>query len=200
LENATRATELILGQVASMGMHCPNLDQQEAGDLYPAASRATQAVMRAVTAYPLSDVQLERIVKLALGKRVPVTPAVMVGGNPPQATTATAKPGGDHQTEPEEVSESEGESHATDCTGPEGPPLTRGVVRPASPRLQEAVALGPSGASVAQPGGDPSVKTMITVPGGRSPPCKMGRMALMKSAKGAEPWKAVSTPAATRGT
>ncbi len=92
----------------------------------------------------------------------------MGGGNPPQATTATAKPGGDHQAEPEVVSESEDESHATDCTGPEGPPLTRGVVRPASPRRQEAVALGPSGASVAQPpGGDPSVKTMITVPGGK---------------------------------
>ncbi len=83
LENATRATELILGRVASMGMHCPNLDQQEAGDLDLAASRATQAVMRAATAYPLSDAQLERIVKLALGKRVPVAPAVTAGGNPP---------------------------------------------------------------------------------------------------------------------
>jgi hypothetical protein len=67
----------------AMGMHCPNLDQQEAGDLDPAASRATQAVMRAATAYPLSDAQLERIVKLALGKRVPVPPAVTAGGNPP---------------------------------------------------------------------------------------------------------------------
>jgi hypothetical protein len=83
LENATRATELILGRVASMGMHCPNLDQQEAGDLDPAASRATQAVMRAATAYPLSDAQLERIVKLALGKRVLAAPAAMAGGNPP---------------------------------------------------------------------------------------------------------------------
>jgi hypothetical protein len=84
LENATRATELILGRVASMGMHCPNLDQQEAGHLNPAASRATQAVKRAATAYPLSDAQLERIVKLALGKRVPVAPAVVAGGNPPR--------------------------------------------------------------------------------------------------------------------
>jgi hypothetical protein len=91
LENATRATELIMGRVASMGMHCPNLDQQEAGDLYPAASRATQAVMRAATAYPLSDVQLEWIVKLALGKRVPFTPAVMVGGNPPPGNNCDGK-------------------------------------------------------------------------------------------------------------
>jgi hypothetical protein len=58
MENATLATELILGRVASMGMHCPHQDQQEAGDLNPAASRATQAVMRAATAYPLSDAQL----------------------------------------------------------------------------------------------------------------------------------------------
>ncbi len=84
LENATRATELILGRVASMGAHRPNLDQQEAGDLDPAASRATQAVMRAATAYPLSDAQLERIVKLALGKRVLAAPATVAGGNPPR--------------------------------------------------------------------------------------------------------------------
>jgi hypothetical protein len=84
LENATRATELILGRVASMSMHCPNLDQQEAGDLDPAASRATQAVMRAATAYPLSDAQLEWIVRLALGKRVLNAPAAMAGGNPPR--------------------------------------------------------------------------------------------------------------------
>jgi hypothetical protein len=49
LENATRATELILGWVASMGTHRPSLDQEEAGDLDPTASRATQAVMRAAT-------------------------------------------------------------------------------------------------------------------------------------------------------
>ncbi len=83
MENATRATELILGRVASMGMRRPNLDQEEAGDLDPAAGRATQAVMRAATAYPLSDAQLERIVKLALGKRVLAASVAMAGGNPP---------------------------------------------------------------------------------------------------------------------
>ncbi len=75
LENATRATGLIIGRVASMGMHRPNLGRKEAGALDPVASRATQAVMRAATANPLSNAQLERIVKLALGKRVPVAPA-----------------------------------------------------------------------------------------------------------------------------
>ncbi len=125
-------------------------------------------MMRAATANPLSDAQLERIVKLALGKRVPVAPAVMAGRDPPQATTSEARPAGDHQAGPEVVSEDEGESHATDCTGPEGPPPARGVVRPASPELREAAALRPSGAPVAQlPGKNPSVKTMVTVPGGK---------------------------------
>ncbi len=72
LESATRATGLILGRVASMVAHNPIQDQKEPGALDPAASRAMEAVMRAVTANPLSDAQLERIVKLALGKRVPV--------------------------------------------------------------------------------------------------------------------------------
>jgi hypothetical protein len=112
LENATRATELILGRVASMGMHRPNLDQEEAGDLDPTASRATQAVMRAATAYPLSDAQLERIVKLALGKRVLTAPAAMEGGHPPRVTTSAVRPAGDHEAEPKVVSESKGERHA----------------------------------------------------------------------------------------
>jgi hypothetical protein len=84
LENAMRATERILGRVASMGMHCPNLGQEKAVDLDPTASRATQAVMRAATAYPLSDAQLERIVRLALGKRVLAASATMASGNPPR--------------------------------------------------------------------------------------------------------------------
>ncbi len=130
LGNATRATELILGRVVSMGMHRPILNQEEVGDLDPAASRATQAVMRAAAAYPLSNAQLERIVKLALGKRVLAAPAAMAGGHPPRATTSAVRPASDHEAEPKVVSESEGESHATDCTRPEGPPLTRGVVRP----------------------------------------------------------------------
>jgi hypothetical protein len=99
LESATHATGLILGRVASMVAHDPNQDQKEAGALDLAASRATQAVMRAATANPLSDAQLERIVKLALGKRVPVAPAATVGGDPPprqrlqrQSSPATIRP------------------------------------------------------------------------------------------------------------
>jgi hypothetical protein len=76
LESARRATGLIIGRVASMSAHGPNLDRKEACALDPASSRATQAVMRAATANPLSDVQLERILRFALRKRVPVAPAV----------------------------------------------------------------------------------------------------------------------------
>jgi hypothetical protein len=52
LESATRATGLIIGRVASIGMHHPNLGRKEAGALDPAASRALQVVMRAATANP----------------------------------------------------------------------------------------------------------------------------------------------------
>jgi hypothetical protein len=83
LESATCAMGLIIGRVASMSAHGPNPVRKEAGALDPTASRATQAVMKAATANPLSDAQLERIVKLALGKRVPVAPAVTAGGDPP---------------------------------------------------------------------------------------------------------------------
>jgi hypothetical protein len=83
-------------------------------------------------------------------------------------TTSAVRPAGDHQAEPKVVSESEGESHATDCTRPEGPPLARGVVRPTSPGSAEAAALEPSEAPAAQqPDGSPSVKTTATVPGGK---------------------------------
>jgi hypothetical protein len=78
------------------------------------------------------------------------------------------RPAGEHQAEPEVVSEDEGESHATDYTGPEGPPPIRGMARPASPEAREAAALKPSGAPVTQPPGEnPSVKTMAAVPGGK---------------------------------
>jgi hypothetical protein len=78
------------------------------------------------------------------------------------------KPTEDHQAEPEVVSEDKGESHATDCTGPEGSPPARGEVRPASPGLQGTVAMSPSGAPTAQPpGGAPSAKAMAATQGGK---------------------------------
>jgi hypothetical protein len=67
LRNAARATERILDRVASMGVRRPDQDCGEVSDFDLADSKAAQAVMRAVTAYPLNHMQLERIVKLALG-------------------------------------------------------------------------------------------------------------------------------------
>ena len=68
LRNAARATERILDRIASLGVSRPDQDCGEASDFDLADSKAVQVVMRAVTAYPLNDMQLERIVKLALGR------------------------------------------------------------------------------------------------------------------------------------
>jgi hypothetical protein len=79
LECATRASELIGDRVAPAGVCCPSRGEEESqtetGSLIPAAGRAAQAMMRAATADPLSDSQLERVEKLALGKRVPTASA-----------------------------------------------------------------------------------------------------------------------------
>ncbi len=75
LEGATRASELIGDRIAPAGVCCPSRgegeSQTEASGLSPAAARAAQAVMRAATTDPLRDSQLERVVRLSLGKRVP---------------------------------------------------------------------------------------------------------------------------------
>jgi hypothetical protein len=162
------ATVRILARVASMGVRHPSLDQEEVSDFDLATSRAAQTVMRAVTAYPLSDAQLERVVKLALGKRILAASTTTASENLPQATTSVARPAGDHQTGPEGASESEDESRAIDGARSEGSRPARGVVQPTSPRPAEAAAPEPSEESAAQPpGGDPSVKTMIAAPGGK---------------------------------
>ncbi len=63
------------------------------------------------------------------------------------------------------MSEGEGESHGTDCTGSEGPPLTSSGIQSTSLR-SGAEALEPSEAPTAQqPDGSPLVKTTTTVPG-----------------------------------
>jgi hypothetical protein len=168
LESATRATGIIIGWVTSMGMQRSNLGRKEAGALDPMASRATQAVMRAATANPLSDAQLERIVKLALGKRVPVATAATDGGNPPQATTPAVEPAGNHQARREVGSEDEGESHATNHTGSEGSPPAMGKVQPASPELQKTAAQSSPGTPAEQPLGEaPSAKAAASTQGGK---------------------------------
>jgi hypothetical protein len=71
LEGATRASELMGGRIGLAGVRRPSRGEEEsrgeASGLSPAAARAGQAVMRAATTDPVSNSQLERVVRLALG-------------------------------------------------------------------------------------------------------------------------------------
>jgi hypothetical protein len=77
LETAAHALGLVGDRITQTGMQCMRRNgrrsQNESSSPSPAAKRARQAVLDAATADPLSDSQLERVVRLALGKRVPVT-------------------------------------------------------------------------------------------------------------------------------
>jgi hypothetical protein len=166
LESATCASELIGGRVAPAGMCRPSRGEEESrkevGSLDPAAGRAAQAVMRAATADPLSDSQLERVEKLALGKRVHAAgatskaaaahaaPAATGGGDSSQASAPAMELADNHQAQRRVESEDESESRALDTTGPGGSPPAMGRVRPASPELLGVAAQSSSRASVAQ--------------------------------------------------
>ncbi len=64
-------------------------------------------------------------------------------------------------------SEDEGESHASDLTGPEGSPPATGGIRPASPEPRQA-AQSSSGTPAAQPSGTaPQAKAAVTTQGGK---------------------------------
>jgi hypothetical protein len=124
--------------------------------------------MRALTAYPLNDVQLERIVRLALGKRVLEATAATAGRDPPGATTSVVRTVGSLQIGSEVMSDDGSESHDTDSTEPEGPPLASGTTRPTSPRSEEVATVKYSEASAAQqPSGDPPNVTTTTIPNGK---------------------------------
>jgi hypothetical protein len=120
LRNAARATERILDRTASLGVRRPDRDCGEAGDFDLTDSKAAQTVMRAVTAYPLNDTQLERIMKLALGKRVLEARAATEGRDPPGASTSVVRTVGSPQIGPEVTSDDGSESHRTDSTGQRG--------------------------------------------------------------------------------
>jgi hypothetical protein len=168
LRNAARATERILDRVASLGVCHPDQDREEAGDFDLADSKAAQTVMRAVTAYPLNDAQLERIVKLALGKRVLEVSTATAGRDFPRATTSPVGPIGGLQARPEVMSDGGCESYGTDSTEPEGPLLASRVTQPTSPRSVEAAALKPSEASAAQQlGGSPPNEAATAIPSGK---------------------------------
>ncbi len=169
LEGATRASELIGDRMAPAGVCCPNRGKEESraetGGLSLAAERAAQAVMRAATADPLSDSQLERVVKLALGKRAPAAsatskaaaahaaPAVTGGGDSSQASAPAMELTEDQQAERRVESEDESESRASDPTSPEGSPSAMSRVRPASPEPPGVATQSSSGTSVTQPSG-----------------------------------------------
>jgi hypothetical protein len=166
LEGVARASELIGDRVAPAGVCCPSRGEEgsrkEAGGLSPAAERGAQAVMRAATADPLSDSQLERVVKLALGKRVPAAgatskaaaahaaPAVTSGGDSSQASAPVMELTEDRQAERRMESEDESESRALDPTRPEGSPPAVSRVRLELPEPPGVAAQLSSEASVTQ--------------------------------------------------
>ncbi len=166
LEGAPRVSELIRDRIAPAGVCRPSRGEEESrrevGDLNPAVGRAAQAVMRAGTADPLSDSQLERVVKLALGKRFPAAgatskataahavPAAVGRGDSSQASAPAMELADNHQAERRVEPEDESESRASDPTGTGGSPPAMGRVRPASPKLLGVAAQSSSRASVAQ--------------------------------------------------
>jgi hypothetical protein len=146
----------------------PDQDCEEVGDFDLTDSKAAQAVMRAVTAYPLNDMQLERIVKLALGKRVLEATAATAGRNPPGATTSAVRTVDCPQTRPEVMSDDGSESHRTDSTEPGELLSASRATRPTTPSSGGAAAEKSSEASTAQqPSGDPPNVTRLRRQTGR---------------------------------
>ncbi len=168
LRNAAHTTERILDRVASMGVRRPDQDCGEASDFDLADSKAAQVLMRAVTAYPLNDMQLERIVKLALGKRVLEATTATAGRDPPGATTSVVRAIDSPQTRPEAMSDDGSESHRTDSTEPEELPFASRTARPAMPSSGGAAAERCSEVPAAQQpiGGSPKVTT-TAIPNGK---------------------------------
>jgi hypothetical protein len=140
LRNAARATERVLDRVASMGVRRLDQDCEEVSDFDLADNKAAQTVMRAVTAYPLNDMKLERILKLALGKRVLKATAATAGRDPPGATTSAVRTIDSSQTRPEVMSDDESESHRTDSTEPGELPSASRAARPTTPSSGGAAA------------------------------------------------------------
>jgi hypothetical protein len=136
--------------------------------------------MRAVTTDPLSDSQLERAVRLALGKRFPVTnearmvaaahvaAAAAGGGDSSRAPATAAEFTGDHQAERRMESEDKGESRASDPSRVRGSPPAVNWIRPASPKPLEAAAQEPLEASAAQfEGASQPAEAVATTQGGK---------------------------------
>jgi hypothetical protein len=74
LEGVACASELVRDRITQIGVQCTNRDGRRsrngADGPNPLVRQAVQAVLNAATADPLSDSQLDRVVRLALGKRI----------------------------------------------------------------------------------------------------------------------------------
>ncbi len=164
LEGAARVSELMGNRFALAGVRHwsqgKEESRKEAGSQSLAARKAPQAVIRAATTDPLSDSQLERVVMLALGKRVPDmsetskavtahTAAAAAGGRDSSRAAAAEFISG-HQVERRMESKDEGEDRASDSirAGESPPAVSR--IQPAPPEPQEAAAQAPSEVSDAQ--------------------------------------------------
>ncbi len=147
-----------------MGVHHPDQDCGEASDFDLADSKAAQTVMRAVTAYPLTDAQLERIVELALGKRVLEEAITTASGGPPRAAASVAGVIDCPRTGPEAMSDDGDESRRADSTEPEeSPPATR-EAPPAVPSAEGITTEKGSGEPVAQQPAEDLPSAVATTP------------------------------------
>jgi hypothetical protein len=200
LEGAARASELMGDRIALAGMRCPSRGKEESrdetGSLSPAARKAAQAVMRTPTADPLSDSQLERVVRLALGKRVPATneadrvaaayaaAAAAGGGNSSRTPAAAAELVSDHQAEQRMESGDESESRASDPTGTgeSPPPVSR--TQSASPEPRETAAPAAPEASIAQTEDASQPTEAVVTTQGRKKKNKAARRAAREAGNG----------------
>jgi hypothetical protein len=168
LEGATRASELARDRIALISVRCPGRGREEnwneADGPSPTARRAAQAVMDAATGDPLSDSQLERVVRLVLRKR---DPTMVETGEAVAAHAATTAGGGgssqtlaaaadfirSHQIKQRAEPEDEGESRPSEpVEAGESPPEVSGV-QPAPPEQQQVTTQAPPEVSEAQSGG-----------------------------------------------
>ncbi len=189
LEGAARASELMGDRIALAGMQCLSRGKEETRDEAVGLSPAAQAVMRTVTADPLSDSQLERVVRLALGKRVPAmnkadrvaaahaAAAAADGGNSPQTLATTVELIGDHQAERRMESGDEGESRASDPTGMGGSPTPASRTQSAPSEPLETAASAPPEASIARAEGASLPTEAAVITQGRKKKNKAARRA-----------------------
>jgi hypothetical protein len=167
LEGATHASELVGDRITRIGVQCTSRDgkrsQNKSSYPSPAAKRVKQAVLDAATADPLSDSQLERVVRLALGKKVPVA---VEAGKAVVACAAAAKAGGDdapltpgaasefariHQPKRRLETKDESENRSPEPTGAGESPLAACKTQSAPPERRQVAAQVPPTEPTASP-------------------------------------------------